>query len=93
MKRKVIERKMSLFHWGIIEIELIVSITTRLIKEMMELPTSMTIGLANNSKQDQGDLGRSPFLCILITIWTDLEQFGTMWTNLIYLKPLIAIWS
>ena len=49
MKRKVIERKMSLFHWGINEIELIVSITTRLIKEMMELPTSMTIGLANNS--------------------------------------------
>ena len=31
-------------------------------------------------KQDQGDLGQSQFLSILITIWTDLEQIGTIWT-------------
>ena len=33
-----------------------------------------------DGKQHQGDLGRSDFLLIFITIWTNLEQIGTIWT-------------
>ena len=41
-------------------------------------------------KQDQGDLGLSPFESIWTTIWTHLDPFGAIWC---YSNPFGAIWS